>query len=316
MTRLTVLYTLMAAVLVGLIVLLLGVGQGALHPFTDPLDHIILLHFRAPRVALALVTGAGLGMAGTAVQTLLRNPLASPDIIGFSAGAAAGAALVIVMSGTGVWAGAGAVLGGCITAALVLALAWRGGIAPLPLVLIGVSLSLLLAAATDVLLSLAPDLQASEVTRFLSGSFAGAEWHRVGVMGCVTMIGGGLLGWQAFAIDRLRLGDDMARALGLGPDGVRIRVVTVSAVVVSVSVAVAGPIPFVAFLSGPLARQLSKQSGTVLLASAGIGAVLALGAEALSGTLIFGTHLPAGVFTALIGGPAMLGILLINTRER
>lgn len=316
MTRITVLYVTLAGLLLGLAFALLVVGQGELHPFSVPLDRTILLHFRAPRVALALVTGAGLGMAGTAVQTLLRNPLASPDIIGFSAGAAAGAALVIVVSGTGVWAGAGAVLGGSVTAALVLALAWRGGIAPLPLVLIGVSLSLLLAAATDVLLSLAPDLQASEVTRFLSGSFAGAEWHRVGWMGAITIIGGVFLAWHTFAVDRLGMGDDMARALGLGPDGVRIRVVAVSAVMVSVSVAVAGPIPFVAFLSGPLARQLSKQSGTVLLLSGGIGAALALGAETLSGMLIFGAHLPAGVFTALIGGPAMLGILFLNTRQQ
>ncbi|ASM74487.1 MULTISPECIES: FecCD family ABC transporter permease [Roseobacteraceae] len=318
MTRATLLTLTLALALVTMATAMLTVGQEPLSIANilsgDQIDRTILIHFRLPRVLLAILTGASLGMAGTVLQTMLRNPLASPDTIGFSAGASAGAAAVIVFSGSVTLAGWGAMGGGTLAAFAVLGFSWRGGIAPLSLILIGVAVSLMLAALTDILLNLSPGLQAAEVTRFLTGSFASAEWSKVALIGAATLFGGALLAWCVFAIERMTLGDDMARALGLNPNLLRLAVIAVSAVMVSTSVAVAGAILFVSFLAGPLARGLSGQTGCILPLAGLMGALLALSAELLAGIDIFGSSLPAGIFTALIGGPSMLALLLWNLR--
>jgi iron complex transport system permease protein len=315
MTRITGLHFGFLALITLMAALILLLGQGPLSPWTDPLDRTILVHFRAPRVALAVLTGAALGAAGAAMQSLLRNPLASPDIIGPSAGAAAGAAAMIVFTGHTDLASLGAILGGTCTAAVILLFAWRSGVAALTLVLVGVATSLMLSALTDVLLSLSPGLQAAEVTRFLSGSFAASDWNKVTLMAATFISGTAILGFLTFSIERLMLGDETARALGIEPLRVRVICLGVAAVMVSVSVAVAGPIPFVAFLAGPIARKLAGRPDVLLMLAALIGAALALAADLLAQIEFAGNRLPAGVFTALIGGPAMLFILLMNMRN-
>ncbi len=278
-------------------------------------DLTIMLHFRGPRIATALATGAVLGMAGTMMQVMLRNPLASPDIIGFGAGAAAGAAVTMAITGGTSLAGIGALAGGMATAVLVVGLAWRDGLSPLALVLIGVGIALMLAMLTDVILSLSPGIQAAEILRFLTGSFAAATWTSAAVLGAALAFGGAAFGWLAFGVDRLEMGDDMAATLGLRPDATRIAVTALCAVLVSLSVAAAGPLSFVAFLAGPLARLAAGRSGTMLPLSAGMGALIALGADMLAHIPFGGVSLPAGVFTALVGGPAMLALLIHGGRR-
>lgn len=314
MTRLAASYATVA-------ILLLGLATARLFGGSPPLDLIaivdgigmerdILLHFRMPRLLLAIATGAALGMCGSVLQVMLRNPLASPDIIGFGAGAATGAAAAILYFQNVSAAIPGALVGGTLTAVLIMTLAWRDGISPLSLVLVGVSLSLILTTATDILLSLSPGVLASETARFLTGSFASAEWRTVGLICLATAVGGGVFAFYAFAIDRIELGDDLAIALGLNPDHVRFFTTVCVALVVATAVAVAGPVPFVAFLAGPIARLAAGHPGTLLLLSGLIGALLAVAADTLAGIAIFDTRLPAGVFTALIGAPAMLALLL------
>ncbi len=276
----------------------------------DDQEQAILTHFRGPRVILAMMTGAALAMAGTVSQVMLRNPLASPDIIGFTAGASAAAAAAILIFGDISAAMPGALAGGILAACLVFGLAWRDGISPLALVLVGVALNLMLITATDILLSLSPGILASEATRFLTGSFASADWRSAGLMALACLVLGGVLAGLAFAIDRLELGDDLAVTLGLAPDRIRFCATVCIALIVAVSVAVAGPIPFIAFLAGPLARLAAARPGTVLGLSAVIGAILGIGADLLATLPIAGIRLPAGVFTALIGAPAMLLLLL------
>lgn len=273
-------------------------------------ERAILLHFRGPRLLLAAVTGAALGMAGTVLQIMLRNPLASPDIIGFGAGATAGAAAAIFLFSDLSTAAPGALAGGTLAAVLVMTLAWRDGVSPLSLVLVGVSLSLILTTATDILLSLSPGVLASETARFLTGSFASADWRSVGLMSLVMLLAGGVFAAFAFAIDGMELGDDLATALGLDPLRVRLYAIVCVTLIVAVAVALVGPVPFVAFLAGPIARAASGRPGTLLGLSALVGAVIAVGADYLAGLPILGTRLPAGVFTALIGAPAMLVLLL------
>lgn len=275
----------------------------------DGPDRLILMEFRVPRVLLAIASGAALGLAGAAMQTALRNPLASPDVIGFTAGAAAGAAAAIVWGGVS-WATPGALLGGGAAAALVLGLAWSDGLPRLALVLVGVAVSLVLITATDMILNLSPELQAAETARFLSGSFAAADWRSALLMTGLAVGGGLFLFRLSFAIDRLELGEDMARALGVDPDRTRLLVAGAAAALVSVSVSLTGPLPFVAFLAGPIARLASGRTGVVAPLACLVGALIAVGADLLAAPLIYGTRLPAGVFTALVGGPAMVFLLL------
>lgn len=317
MTRFLVLHLAFGSILAAMMahaLLANGIDLASVLGGQEP-DATILIYFRAPRIALALATGAALGMAGTAMQVTLRNPLASPDIVGFGAGAAAGAAAAILLGGGIGAAPFGALAGGLATAAALVALAWRDGVAPLSLVLIGVALGLMLVTATNILLGFAPDLEAAEALRFLTGSFAAADWRAAGAMAGIAAAGGAALGWLAFHIDRLDMGDDMARALGLWPGRLRLAVAGIAALLVSTSVAVAGPLAFVAFLAGPLARMMAGRPGTLLSLSALIGATAALGADALSTVSFAGTRLPAGVFTSLIGGPAMIAILLRRAQK-
>ena len=276
----------------------------------DDLEQAILIHFRGPRLTLALITGAALGMTGTALQVVLRNPLASPDSIGLGAGASAGAAAAILSFGDLTSVPLGALAGAAGTAALVMALAWRDGISPLSLVLIGVSLNLMLMTGTDILLSLSPDVLAAEAVRLLTGSFASADWRMVAIITGAALICGGALAILAGAVDRLELGDDLAVTLGLKPNHVRFYTVVCAAMIMAATVTVAGPVPFVAFLAGPIARLAAGRPGSLLGLSALTGAILAATADALSAVPVSGTRLPAGVYTALIGAPAMLILLL------
>lgn len=276
----------------------------------DEPDRTILLHFRLPRVLLAALTGAALGLAGSPMQVMLRNPLASPDIMGFASGAAAGAVIAMALGGGGMASATGAVAGGVLAACLILGLAWRDGMPPLAFVLIGVGLSLMLATVTDILVGLSPAIQAADTVRFLTGSFSAATWGEVWAMAAVAVAGAAGLGWLTFSVDRLELGDGLARSLGLRPHGTRLAVAAMAAVLVSAAVAVAGPLGFVAFLAGPLARLAAGRSGTVLPLAASVGALTALCADALAQVPVFGTRLPAGVYTTLVGGPAMIVLLL------
>ncbi|MEM6546974.1 MAG: iron ABC transporter permease [Pseudomonadota bacterium] len=314
MSRFVAAHAIVGAVLLGLILQRLAGGSPpadlAAALAGDPLERVILLHFRLPRLVLAMAVGAALGMAGSALQVMLRNPLASPDIIGFGAGAAAGAAGAILILGEIGAAVPGALTGGALTAALVMALAWRDGVSPLSLVLIGLALGLMLTTLTDILLSLSPAILASETARFLTGSFASADWRFAGWMSLATAVGGAVLLRFAFRIDRLAMGDDLAVTLGLAPDSIRLSVAATAALLVAASVAVAGPIPFIAFLAGPIARFAADEPGTVLPLAALVGGTLGVAADSLAGVPVGGTRLPAGVFTAMIGGPAMLILLL------
>lgn len=315
MTRTRLIYIVSGLLLVALIATLgAGGGSTALDWRAalagEGVDYTILVHFRLPRIALAALSGAALGIAGSVLQVMLRNPLASPDIIGFGAGAAAGGVAAIVLSGSLALVAPGALLGGGLAAVAVLGLSWKSGLSPLALVLTGVALSLMLATVADILLSLSPGLQAAEAARFLTGGFSGADW--AGVLGVAAVLAAGwaCMGWLSFSVDRLDTGDEIARAHGLRPDRVRLAAAALSAVIVSVSVSVTGPLPFVSFLAGPLARGISGKAGTCLGLSALFGALICLGADSLSRFPVAGTHLPAGLFTAMIGGPAMLVLLV------
>ena len=271
---------------------------------------------RLPRALLAALAGAAFGLGGAAFQTLLRNPLASPDIIGISAGAGTAAAIGIVFFGlSGAALSLVAVLAGLAVAALVALLAGGGRAAPARLVLTGIGLAAMAQSATAWALTQAPGWTRAEALRWLSGSVNGAQLEAALPLALALLLCGGALLAQGRALETLRLGEDMATALGLRPGRVRLRVLLAAVGLVSFATAATGPIAFAAFLAGPLAGFWVGRGGSILLPAALSGAVLVLSADLL-GQGLLGPRLPVGVVTGVLGAPCLILLLLRRSRER
>ncbi|MBK6596729.1 MAG: iron ABC transporter permease [Proteobacteria bacterium] len=279
----------------------------------------ILLEIRLPRTLLALLVGASLGMAGAALQGLLRNPLADPGVIGVSAGAAFGAvlafyfglsqsfSLALPLAGM---AGAGAAL------SLLFLLAGRGA-STLGLVLAGVAVSAFAAALTSLALNLAPSpFAALEIIFWMMGSLVDRSMQHVGLAVVPIVVGLGLLMTQARALDAMTLGEDVAATLGFRTAAVRAVVLIGCAAAVGASVSVAGSIGFVGLVVPHLLRPLvGHQPGRLLPLSAAGGGVMLLGADILTRLTDTGPELRLGVVTALLGAPFFLLLLMRLRRE-
>lgn len=283
----------------------------------DPIAQVLMQGYRLPRVAVAAGAGAALGLAGALCQRTLGNPLASPDVIGFTAGATVGA-LAMRFAGLAELQVPGAIAGGLVTAALVLwfgrAPGERGGLAPLRLVLNGIAISLMCGALANLLMARLPVLEAAGITSWLAGSLKGAtpEAARLLWLGLLPLAGLALA--MGFALVRLDAGEDLARAQGLQPGRVRRGAIGLAVALSALAVSVAGPLPFVAFAAPPAARGLARAlglpvGGAGLIPAAAMGALFVLAADLAARTLPLGTALPAGTLTALFGAPVLLATL-------
>jgi len=279
------------------------------------MDATILWELRMPRALAAILAGACLGVSGAVFQTMLRNPLASPDLIGFTAGASAGAVATIAVTGGTAYVTAGAVGGGFVTSVLVFALAWRNGLDPLRLVLIGLVFGITLMALTNFLLGVSGPVQAGDVIRWLAGSFNARGWSAALTLAVVLALIAPVLWYLAFTLDRLDTGDDLARLLGLRVDAARLFLGLSAVVLASAAVSICGPLPFVAFMAGPIARMLARSPTSCLLLAGLAGATITLLADLAARIGFQGFHLPAGIYTALIGGPYLLGLVLLQTKR-
>jgi iron complex transport system permease protein len=269
---------------------------------------------RLPRATLAVLSGACLAMGGVTFQTMLRNPLASPDIIGISSGAGAAAAFAIVVLHLGsAQVSAFAIAAGLGVAVIIYALSFRDGVAGTRLVLIGIGIAAMLESATTYVLSQAAqwDLQAAQ--RWLTGSLNGATWDDVlPVVAAGVILAPVLLG-QARNLTMLGLGDDAAAALGVRLERTRIIVIISAVGLLSFATAASGPIAFVAFLSGPIASRIIGPGGSPLIPSALIGSLLVLAADFI-GQFAFGTRFPVGVVTGVLGAPYLIYLLVRTNR--
>ncbi|MFC1420930.1 FecCD family ABC transporter permease [Streptacidiphilus cavernicola] len=266
---------------------------------------------RLPRVTDGLLVGAALGLSGALFQSLTRNPLGSPDIVGLSQGSATGALTVILLLGGGTVAtAAGAVLGGLATALAVYLLAWREGVSGLRLVLVGIGVSALLAAVNGYLLSRAGVNEATEALTWIVGSLADRGWGDVAVVGTglLLLAPPALVYGRALAV--LELGDDTAAALGVAADRTRFVLLAAGTGLTALAVAAAGPIPFVALAAPHLARRLSRRPGPGLVASACSGALLTVAADWLAQRIVPNAALPVGVVAAVLGGLYLTASLL------
>ncbi|MFY0405491.1 FecCD family ABC transporter permease [Solicola sp. PLA-1-18] len=285
-------------------------------PGDDPVYDAIVWELRAPRVLMSMVVGAGLAIAGATMQTLVRNPLADPYLLGVSAGAGVGATLVIalgVLGGLGVWAlSVGALLGALAASVLVFGISIaQGGLTPLRLVLTGVVMSSAFSSVSSFLVFLSDEPRATQSVLFwLLGSLAGSTWAQlvppvVAVL-VATVVVLGLHGW----LDALATGDDTASAVGVPVRALRVTLFVLSAVLVGVLVAVSGGIGFVGLVVPHLARLVVGTGHRAVLPLAALaGALFLLWVDVVARTAVSPQEVPLSVVTGIVGAPIFLVLL-------
>ncbi|MEW6475965.1 MAG: iron chelate uptake ABC transporter family permease subunit [Actinomycetota bacterium] len=269
----------------------------------------IIRTLRLPRALTAVLVGAAFGLSGAIFQTLARNPLASPDIIGITAGASAAAVFAIVILGAASGAVAlSALAGALLTAVAIYLLAWKRGVSSYRLVLVGIGAAAVLFSITQYILTRAEIFEAQRAVVWLTGSLNGRGWEHVRPVALAV----GLLTPAALVLARplgaLQLGDDTAKGIGAPVERSRLALVLVGVALAAVATASAGPVAFVAFVAAPIARRLTRSS-PALLPAALAGAVLMLASDLVGRRMFAPTELPVGIITGIIGGPYLLWLL-------
>jgi iron complex transport system permease protein len=313
----------LALLLVAVFAITLSLGQS----FTPPGDVFRVLmgetvpgasftvgQLRLPRALLAVLAGLSFGLGGVAFQIMLRNPLASPDIIGISSGASAAAVFaIVVLSLKGPVVSILAVSAGLGVALAVYGLSFRNGVGGTRLILVGIGVSAMLESIVAYILSQAPAWSLQEAMRWLTGSVNGAQLDQSATLAIALAISGGILLSRGRDIEALRMGDDMAAALGVRVSATRMIIIVAAVGMIACATAVSGPIAFVAFLSGPIAGRIVGDSGPLLLPAALIGAVLVLAGD-YAGQFLLANRYPVGVVTGALGAPYLI-YLIIRVRR-
>ncbi|MCR2785795.1 MULTISPECIES: iron chelate uptake ABC transporter family permease subunit [unclassified Microbacterium] len=270
---------------------------------------------RLPRATLGLFAGFALGLAGATFQTMLRNPLASPDIIGITSGASAAAVIGIIVLALDDSAVSLLALGGALLAAAVIyLLSNRGGFAGTRLILIGIGIAAMLDSVVTYVLSRAAAWDLQTAMQWLSGSLNGATWSTVlpVLAACVLIVP--IMLSQGRNLGALRLGDDTAAALGVHINGTRVLLIVGAVTLLAFATAAAGPIAFVAFMAGPIAARVVGSGGSLLLPAGLVGALLVLVAD-LIGQFAVGNRYPVGVITGILGAPYLIYLLVRTNRS-
>ncbi|MFI9121228.1 FecCD family ABC transporter permease [Streptomyces bikiniensis] len=277
----------------------------------DGLADYTIFQLRMPRALSALLAGALFGLAGSLYQRLIRNPLATPDIVGISAGAGAGAATALLYAPAAFTPGVpvAAVIGSFVLVAAVQALSWRGGVDTYRLVLVGIGLSAVCTAYTNYLFTVADQQTTAIAMRWTVGSTNAADWDGVTTLA----VGFGACALAALLLARplatLTLGDDFASGLGTRVTASRVGVLLLGAAAAALATGVVGPIGFVSLISGPIAVRLVGTERSTLLAPA-VGAVIVMGADVLAQHAPLISPVPTGVLTALLGAPYFVWLIL------
>jgi len=270
---------------------------------------------RLPRATLAVLAGFAFGAAGVTFQTMLRNPLASPDVIGISSGASAAAVVGIVLLGLdSVSVSFLALAGALVTAAGIYLLAHRGGFAGTRLILIGIGVAAMLDSVITYALSKAASWDLQAAMRWLTGSLNAAAWPAIQPLAIAFAVLVPALLSQSRTLSTLRLGDDTATGLGVHTQATRIIALVAAVALLAFATSAAGPIAFVAFMSGPIAARLVGPSTSLLPASGLVGSLLVLIAD-LVGQFAFDHRYPVGVITGVLGAPFLIFLLIRLNRS-
>lgn len=284
------------------------------------LGGLVLRELRLPRVLLGALIGAGLGMAGAALQGYFRNPLADPGVIGVSASAGMGAVLCLYFGLSASFALAlpiAGVVGAAAGVAALFAIAGRGASAS-TLILAGVAVNATAGALTALLMNLAPNPWAlAEIAYWLMGSLNDASWTEVGFAAPVVLAGLVVLAPLARSLDALGLGEETARSLGIELGRLRLAVILGTALAVGGGVAVAGAIGFVGLVVPHVLRPFVQYRPGALLVPSALGGALLIVIADLATRLLSGPGIPLylGVLTALIGAPFFLWLVRQTQRR-
>jgi iron complex transport system permease protein len=287
------------------------------------MEQLVVTSFRLPRIIVALMVGISLAVAGGILQGMIRNPLASPDILGITGGAAVAVvgflaffsdennALTVSIQ----WMPLAAFAGAGIIAILVYFLAWKNGVSPIRLVLIGIGISALMQALTTLMMILGPIYRASQANIWITGTVHGSTWANVGILVPWTIFFVTVALIMARKMNVQELGDEIATGVGAHVQRQRFSLLMISTALIGSSVAFAGGIGFVGLMAPHMARRLVGSSfGALLPVSALIGGILVMVADLIGRTLFSPLEVPAGVFTAGIGAPYFI-YLLFKTRN-
>jgi iron complex transport system permease protein len=321
--------------LVIIAVMILSAGSGelplspskvlaALFGVGDEFDRTIVVDFRLPRIVMALFVGMALAVSGAILQGITKNPIASPDLIGITAGASFAVVLFLALFSNESnaltvsiqWLPLFAFTGATITALIVFLLSWKNGIAPFRLLLVGIAVAAFMNAGTTVWMLMGPIYEASQATIWTTGSIYGATWSQIYVLmpWSILLILFSLL--MSRQMNILELGDDIATGVGSKVQRNRILLLLISTGLTGIAVAFAGGIGFVGLLAPHIARRIvGPRFQTMVLFSAGIGALLVLIADWIGRVVFAPIEVPAGVWTAAVGAPYFIFLLIAQRKK-
>lgn len=288
---------------------------GALAGRGDDMVRMIVVEWRLPRVALAFLLGGALAMSGAIFQSLTRNPLGSPDIIGFSAGSYTGALVVILLLSGGYYeTAAGALIGGILTATAVYLLAYRRGVQGFRLIVVGIGVAAMLSAFNAWMIREAELQVAMSAAIWGAGSLNGLGFEQLAPVAIVLAVVVPLTLLLSRPMRQLEMGDDAARASGVNANRARLALMVLGVALTAIVTAAAGPISFIALAAPQIARRLTRSAGVALVPSALMGGLLLLAAD-WAAQHAFGVQLPVGVMTVSIGGLYFIWLLIREGRK-
>ncbi|MDB5252986.1 MAG: transporter permease [Flaviaesturariibacter sp.] len=287
----------------------------------NPIHDGVFFEIRLPRTILCVFVGAALSVSGALMQSLFRNPIVEPGLIGTSAGSALGAALVIVLGKNAFFTDMSflgdlvmplcAFIGGVVATAVVYYFsASLNRVNISIMILAGIAVNAIANGATGFLAYIARDPQARSITFWSLGSLAGATWRMAGIVGVSTVAGIGMALRFARPLNALQLGDAEAGYLGVNTERLKISVILINALLVSVATSLVGIIAFVGLIVPHLLRLLKGSDNRYLLiGSALLGAVVMIATDMICRVVIAPAEMPVGIVTAFIGAPVFLGLL-------
>lgn len=277
---------------------------------SDGLADYVVRRTNLPRGIVALLGGALFGLSGALAQRLFGNPLATPDIIGISSGAGAGAMIVIAgLGATGIGVQGGAMVGALVVALIVYTLSWSGGVQSYRLILIGIGVGACASAIVTFIVTRLDEVSTQRAMRWLIGSLNGADFSDAALLAGTLAFGLVLVLPMRRALSDLALGDELAAGLGVRVPALRLAALLLATLLAALVTSVTGPIAFVALVAGPIATRMLRVPDAPAVAAL-VGSVLLCATDIAAQTLPILSPVPTGAITALFGAPVLIALLV------
>lgn len=270
---------------------------------------------RFPRMIAGIFAGFAFGVAGTVFQTMLRNPLANPNVIGITAGSSAAAVFcIMVLQASNTFVSIASIIGGLATVIIIFLLSRGSSFSIGRLILIGIGIQAMLNAFISYLLLIGQEHDVPTAMRWLSGSLNGAKMENLYPLIITVFICTPIIIALSKHLDLLELGEQAATSLGIHTDQTRLTLIISSVLIIALATATTGPIAFVAFLSGPIAKRLVGVGFSTIIPAGLVGIILVLASD-LIGQFAFTARYPVGVITGILGAPYLIYLLIRMNRK-